>query len=463
MTAARLVAGIDTSTQSCKVVVRDVDTGELVRSGRAPHPDGTEVDPAEWVTALRAAVEDAGGLADVGAVSVGGQQHGMVLLDDSGEVVRPALLWNDTRSAGAADDLVAELGAQAWAQATGSVPVAAFTVTKLRWVARHDAQSAARTAAVCLPHDYLTRVLRGGGLTTDRGDASGTGYWSPLTGEYRTDLLVRAFGRELDVPVVAAPADLVGEVAAEWGAAPGAVLAPGTGDNMAAALGLAAQPGDVVVSLGTSGTAFAVSATPTQDPSGEVAGFADATGAFLPLVCTLNAARVLDAVARMLGVDHTRFAELALSAAPGAEGLVLLPYLAGERTPNRPDAHGWINGMTQTNTTPANLARAAVEGMLCGLADAVDSLVALGVPVERVILIGGAAKNDAVADVAPCVFGRPVLVAEPGEYVADGAARQAATAWRGGLEWAPASGRWVEAAATPQVREAYAGLRDATG
>ena len=460
--APSLVAGVDSSTQSCKVVVRDARTGALVRTGRAPHPDGTEVDPAAWLVALEKAIADAGGLADVGAVSVGGQQHGMVLLDDAGDVVRPALLWNDNRSGAAAADLTAELGAQAWADATGSVPVASFTVTKLRWTAEHDPEAAARASAVCLPHDYVTRALRGGGLTTDRGDASGTGYWSPSSGGYRTDLLERAFGRTLELPAVAGPEDQVGELGGRWGAAPGAVLGPGTGDNMAAALGLAARPGDVVVSLGTSGTAFAVSDVPTHDVSGAVAGFADASGRFLPLVCTLNAAQVLDAAARLLGVDHDGLASLALSAAPGADGVVLLPYLAGERTPNRPDATGHLAGLTLSNTTAANLARAAVEGMLCGLADAVDALVHLGVPVERVLLIGGAAKNPAVMDVAPRLFGRPVLVAEPGEYVADGAARQAAMAWLGGVEWPEASGRWVEAEATPHVREAYAALREST-
>ena len=467
-----LVAGVDTSTQSCKVVVRDAQTGALVRSGRASHPDGTAVAPAAWESALREAISDAGGLDDVRAIGVGGQQHGMVLLDDAGDVVRDALLWNDTRSAASADDLVAELGAQEWADATGSVPVASFTVTKLRWTARHDPENAARASAVCLPHDWLTARLRGGvtdvaALTTDRGDASGTGYWSPTSGSYRTDLLVRAFGRELAVPRVASSYESVGEAAAEWGA-PGALLAPGTGDNMAAALGLDAQPGDVVVSLGTSGTAFAVSDVATHDVSGAVAGFADATGRYLPLVCTLNAAQVLDFVRRLLDVDHDAFDRLALSAPAGSGGVTLLPYLAGERTPNRPDATGVLGGLTLGNGTPANLARAAVEGMLGGLADAVDALTDLGVPVGRVILIGGAARSAAVAAVAPAVFGRPVLVADPGEYVADGAARQAARTLAAGSDagWPAVAGRWVEAnpadlAATAVMRERYAALRDA--
>ena len=178
-----LVAGVDSSTQSCKVVIRDADTGALVREGRAAHPDGTEVDPRAWWDALQVAIAAAGGLSDVAALSVGGQQHGMVCLDDSGAVVRDALLWNDTRSAPAALELIDELGGpQQWADAVGSVPVASFTVTKLRWLATHEPANAQRTAAVCLPHDYLTWRLKGGGLdalTTDRGDASGTGYWSP--------------------------------------------------------------------------------------------------------------------------------------------------------------------------------------------------------------------------------------------------------------------------------------------
>ena len=469
---ADLVAGVDTSTQSCKVVVRDAVTGELVREGRAAHPDGTEVAPAAWADALRAAIADAGGLADVRAIGIGGQQHGMVLLDDHGAVVRDALLWNDTRSARSADALVDELGAQAWATGTGSVPVASFTVTKLRWVAEQEDAVAKRATAVCLPHDWLTAVLRApsssatvetSAVTTDRGDASGTGYWSPTSGDYRFDLLERAFGRRLAVPRVASPHEVVGEVHPSWGAAPGAVLSPGTGDNMAASLGLDAQPGDVVVSLGTSGTAFAVSSSPTHDATGAVAGFADATGRFLPLVCTLNAAQVLDVLRRLLGVDHAAFDALALSASPGAGGVTLLPYLAGERTPNRPDSTGVLAGLTLANGTTENLARAAVEGMLCGLADAIDALVAQSVPIGRVILIGGAARSAAVAGIAPQVFARPVLVADPGEYVADGAARQAArTLLAAEPGWAEVAGRWVEAEATPDVRDAYAALRDST-
>jgi xylulokinase len=468
-----LVAGVDSSTQSCKVVVRDAVTGALVRSGSAPHPDGTEVDPAAWWQALRIAVEQAGGLGDVAAVSVAGQQHGMVCLDQAGAVVRPALLWNDTRSAGAADDLIAELGdgdhergSLAWAKAVGSVPVAAFTITKLRWLATHEPDAMARTAAVCLPHDWLTWRLTGsaelGEIGTDRGDASGTGYWSPAQGGYRLDLLRLASGRELGVPQVLGPSEAGGELGAELRPGGECLLGPGTGDNAAAALGLGARPGDVVVSIGTSGTVFAVSDEPTADPSGIIAGFADATGRFLPLVCTLNAARVLVAAAAMLGTDVGKVSDLALAAEPGAAGLTLLPYLEGERTPNRPEATGSLHGLTGRNATPENLARAAVEGMLCGLADGLDAIRAAGVPVGRVLLIGGGARSMAVRRIAPAVFGVPVDVPEPGEYVADGAARQAAWLLSGAAaapDWRVGATARYEADPEPQVRERYAAIR----
>ncbi|MEP9364309.1 xylulokinase [Nocardioides sp. CN2-186] len=459
-----LVAGVDSSTQSCKVVVCDAKTGALVRSGHAPHPEGTEVHPDAWWDALQQAIEAAGGLDDVDAVAVGGQQHGMVCLDADGAVVRPALLWNDTRSAQAALDLIDELGGpDAWVDAVGLVPVASFTVTKLRWLRDHEPDNAARTAAVCLPHDWLTWKLSGAAsldtLVTDRGDASGTGYWSPASGDYRRDLLELGLGHDAVLPRVLGPA--------ESGLAmpSGALLGPGTGDNAAAALGLGAVVGDVVVSIGTSGVACAVADAPVGDPSGAVAGFADATGRFLPLVATLNAARVLDAATRMLGVSHEELSDLALSAPAGAGGMALVPYLEGERTPNKPDATGAIHGLRLETANPSYLARAAVEGMLCGLADAVDAVRALGAPIERIIMVGGAARSEAVREIASAVLGLPVTVPQPGEYVARGAARQAAWVLAGGAEppeWPLSDVMSTEAEPTPQVRERYASVRDLT-
>ena len=470
MANRKLIAGVDSSTQSCKVVIRDAVTGELLREGRASHPDGTEVNPAHWVTALDAAIKDAGGLDDVEAISIGGQQHGMVALDESGSVIRDALLWNDTRSAAAADALNSEIGSpEVMAKQVGSMLVASFTATKLRWLADAEKDNAAKVAGVALPHDWLSWQLQHNPndakdfskLFSDRSEASGTGYFDPSTSKYRRDVLALALrtDREIHLPKIISPAEFGGVMPS------GVKIAPGAGDNAAAALGIQAQPGDVVVSLGTSGTAFAVSETATHDSSGAVAGFADATGRFLPLVCTLNAARILDAATRILGKSHDEVGALALSAKPGANGLSLLPYFEGERTPNRPNATGVFSGMNVNNSNPADISRAMVEGMLCGLVDAVDALEKLGVDVKRIILIGGAAKNPAVAQIAAALFGREVLLPPAGEYVANGAARQAAWALLGGdtaPTWDLGKIEKVSAAATPDVVQRYRTLRDAT-
>jgi len=492
-----LVAGVDSSTQSTKVLLCQAEDGTVVGHATSSHPDGTECDPELWWRALRLAGD---GLLDrADAVGVAAQQHGMVVLDEAGQVIRPALLWNDMRSAPQAAELIAEMGGPAeWARRTGSVPTASFTVTKLRWMAENEPENAARTDRVLLPHDWLTWRLAsdsgsaaagsgpgsgsgsgpgsgsrpgpgpgpgsGSGSaaepSTDRGDASGTGYFSPATGHWLPDLAEAALRRPVRLPRVAGPAEIVARTPG------GAALSAGTGDNMGAALGLGLGLGEVVVSIGTSGTAYAVAATPAADESGLVAGFADATGRFLPLVATVNAARVLTVTARMLGTDADGLSRLALAAPAGAQGLTLLPYLDGERSPNRPDAHGVLRGLTSSNTTPENLARAAVEAVLCSLADAIDNLADCGITAQRVILIGGAARSRAVRAVAPAIFGVPVTVPEAGEYVALGAARQAAWAVSGAAEapaWrAAGSAAEYTAEPTPQVRHRYGALRDDT-
>ncbi len=460
----QIIAGVDSSTQSVKVVLRDAQTGELVRQGRAPHPEGTEVNPLLWITALESAIKDAGGLEDVSAISIAGQQHAMVALDADGEVIRPALLWNDVRSAKAAEDLNREEGGnEQISRKVGSVLVASFTASKLRWMADHEPANAARVASIALPHDWLSWQLQGGKdfskLFTDRSDASGTGYFDPTTSHYREDIVRLALRQDLELtlPRIVAPNEFGGTTTS------GIPIAAGAGDNAGAALGVQAQPGDVVVSLGTSGTAFAVSETPTHDASGAVAGFADATGRFLPLVCTLNAARIMDAATQILGKTHDEIGALALSAQAGAHGLTLLPYFEGERTPNRPEATGVFAGMNLNNSNPADIARAMIEGMLAGLADAVDALVALGVNVNRILLIGGAAKNPAIPTIASALFGREVLVPPAGEYVADGAAKQAAWALLGEMPtWDLGNVTHHQSAPTPHVMEKYRTLRDNT-
>ncbi|MFI2103122.1 xylulokinase [Isoptericola sp. NPDC019693] len=492
-----LVAGVDTSTQSCKIVVRDAETGRLVRSGTAKHPDGTSIDPQHWWDAFLAASKQAGGLDDVAAVAVGGQQHGLVALDAEGRVVRDAILWNDTRSAAAAEDLIAELGdgdreagAQAWADAVGSVLVASLTVTKLRWLRDAEPENAARVAAVALPHDWLSWRIAGYGpegesplgprldaLVTDRSDASGTGYYDAEAesgaGAYRPDLLRLALGRDdVALPRVLGPAESGGTAHASVAGADvegGALIGPGAGDNAAAALALGMTPGDIAISIGTSGVVSAVAPSRTADGSGAINGFADATGNALMLAVTLNAARVLDAARTVLDVDVHELADLALAAPPGADGLVLVPYLEGERTPNRPDATGTLHGVRLATSTREHLARAYVEGMLCGLADGLDALRAQGVPIERVMLIGGAAQSPAVQQVATQVFGLAIGVPEPGEYVADGAARQAAWVLAAATDPAAGAPSWSTTVATtlaadprPVVREQYAAVRDLT-
>ena len=349
------------------------------------------------------------------------------------------------------------------AEATGSVLVASFTASKVRWMADHEPELAAQIGAIALPHDWLSWKLQGARefsqLFTDRSDASGTGYFNPVSSSYRKDLLALALKseREIYLPRIVS-SNIFGGVTPE-----GVKIGAGAGDNAGAAFGVQAVAGDVVVSLGTSGTAFSVSTTPTHEATGTVAGFADLTGNYLPLVCTLNAARILDAAARILGVSFDRLSELALNAPAGANGLTLLPYFEGERTPNRPDATGVFAGMNLSNSNPENIARAMIEGMLAGLADAVDALVQQGVAINRIFLVGGAAKNPAVGEIASALFGREVIIPPTGEYVADGAARQAAWALLGEApEWNLGKVTHVQTKATPEVMDRYRTLRDAT-
>ncbi|KAJ1684742.1 hypothetical protein LUZ63_020013 [Rhynchospora breviuscula] len=455
-----LVLGVDSSTQSTKAVLVDAADGTVVDSASVPHPVGTEVDPRAWLEAYDAATA---GLRDrAEAVSVAGQQHGMVALGADDEPVRPALLWNDTRSAGAAQDLVAELGGpQACADAVGSVLVASLTVTKLRWTRDAEPETAAAVRRVLLPHDYVSwhACGRSGEPFTDRGDASGTGYFSPADGAWRPDLAEAALGRPVALPRVAAPGERAGTTPG------GAVVGAGTGDNMGAALALDLQPGDVVVSVGTSGVASAVSPTPVHDGSGLVTGFCDATGAYLPLVVTLNAARILDLQASLLGVDLATLSDLALAAPPGANGLVVSPYYGGERTPNRPGATGTWTGL-RPGTTREDVARAAFEALLCSLRDTVDHLAAAtGLTPRRVVLVGGATRSPALRELAPALLGREVTLPEAGEYVALGAARQAAWALSGAQappSWPRRGTAVLEADPQPQVNAAYAELRDRT-
>lgn len=454
------VLGIDSSTQSTKALLVDAETGEVQDERRAAHPEGTEVDPRAWLDA----VDEAAGplLERAEALAVGGQQHGMVLLDEHGDVVRGALLWNDTRSAPQAQALIEEMGGpEQCVGEIGSLMVASFTASKLRWVRDNEPDSAARARSVMLPHDYVSRHLAGGGdAFTDRGDASGTGYYSTRTEDWAPELAERALGHALELPrLPSTPQEVMARTPG------GAAISAGTGDNMGAALGLSLGPGDVSVSIGTSGVCAMVTDVRPDDASGTVTGFADATGRFLPMTTTINASRILEAGRALLGVDHQELSRLALASEPGAGGVTLLPYFDGERTPNRPTARATLTGMS-ASTTREDVARAYVEGLLCSLADGIAALEDVtGTAAARIVLIGGGARSCAVQELAPAVFGREVEIAPDGEYVALGAARQAAWALASTDEpphWEITGSRTAGAEATPQVLEAYRELKERT-
>lgn len=440
-----IVAGVDASTQSSTVELRDADSGALLGSGRAPHPRTfppvSEQDPQAWWSAfgaaLDAAVTDAGAdRRDIAALSVAAQCHGLVMLDEAGEPLRDAKLWNDTTSAPQAQRMVAELGGEAWARAVGSVPIAAFTITKLAWIAEHEPALLHRIARVLLPHDFLTYRLTGRAVT-DRSEASGTGYYAAHEGRWRTDLLER-FVAPLDwstlLPEVLGPDEAAGtvlpEVASELGLGPDVVVGAGGGDQHLGAVGLGLGVGEVAYSLGTSGVVLTVSDEPVFDPAGEVTGVASCTGGYLPLACTLNATKVTDWTAAMLGVDVRELGDLAL-AAPIGEGPVLAAFLDGERTPNRPDAVGVLAGIT-TGTTREQLARASFEGVLLGLVRAHDRIRSVGASADgAVTVMGGGARSTAYRQILADLLGRPVSVRDADESTARGAALQAAAVLRG--------------------------------
>ncbi|WP_299538421.1 xylulokinase [uncultured Streptomyces sp.] len=451
-----VVIGVDSSTQSTKAAFVDLATGEVLAVGRAPHEvtgegGARETDPETWWRALRDAV--ASGLkesgvtaASVSGIAVAGQQHGLVVLDRAGRPVRPAMLWNDTRSAPQAAALTAALGGpDAWTARTGTVPVASMTATKWQWLRENDPASAEAAAGVRLPHDFLTERLSGV-AATDPGDASGTCWYSTATGAYDTGLL-DLIGLDAGLLPEVAPTggtrigSLTASAAEELGLPAGIAVAAGTGDNMGAAVGLglggAGLLDQPVLSLGTSGTVFAASRT--RPATAALSGFAAADGTYLPLACTLNCTLAVDKVASLLGLHRD-------DAVPGGE-TVLLPYLDGERTPDLPLAAGLMTGLRH-DTTPQQILGAAYEGAAYTVLRALDELLrACGldpadpeVAARPIRMIGGGARGAVWTETVRRLSGRPLIVPGDGELVALGAAALAASAAGGGDPVAVAGG-----------------------
>ncbi|WP_328584113.1 xylulokinase [Streptomyces sp. NBC_00370] len=447
MSRSPVVIGVDSSTQSTKAAFTDVETGKLLAVGRASHRvtgegGARETDPEVWWSALREAVtaglkESGVDASAVTGIAVAGQQHGLVVLDRTGRPLRPAMLWNDTRSAPQAAALTEALGgAAAWAARTGSAPVASITATKWQWLRENDPAVAEATAAVRLPHDFLTERLAGTAVT-DPGDASGTNWYSTATGAYDPELLALLGLDAALLPAVATTGgarigSLTAGAAAELGLPAGIAVAAGTGDNMSAAVGLGLGGAGLldhpVLSLGTSGTVFA--ATRTRPTTPALSGFAAADGTYLPLGCTLNCTLAVDKVAELLRLDRE-------DATPGGEA-VLLPYLDGERTPDLPTAAGLLTGLRH-DTTPQQLLGAAYEGAAVTVLRALDEVLAAcgldpaapEVASRPLRLIGGGAQGRMWVETVRRLSGRGLVVPQSGELVALGAAALAASAATG--------------------------------
>lgn len=434
-----LVAGIDLSTQSCTVEVRRASDFGIVSRARTPlpptHPPVSEQDALDWWRALKETFSELGGSVDlegVKALSVSGQCHGLVALDSEGAPIRAVKLWNDTSTSSYLDRLFERIPRESWVERTGSIPTSAFTISKLAWYLAEEADNAAKTRKILLPHDYLNFRLTGV-CATDRSEASGTGYFDSVSNSYDYALLRECFGDAMPwedmFPEVLGPNDSPGvvteEAANDLGLLPGIPVAVGGGDQHIAALGLGLGAGDVIFSLGTSGVVIASSETPVKDRTGRVDGVANAAGGWLPLVCTLNSTKVTDWMAQMMGVTVQELDSIALQAEASEPVPAFAVYLDGERSPSYPESAGVVCGLVGVTSRPA-LARSAFEGVLGGLIRGMEAIEECGVALGgRVIAIGGGARSPAYTRILADLLGRPVEVVREPEATARGACLQA--------------------------------------
>lgn len=457
MSARRVVLGVDSSTQSCTVEIRLLDSGELIATGRAAHPVTTppvsEQDPNAWWQAFVHATRDAlnaAGDVDVVAISVGAQCHGLVMTDSTGAPLRSAKLWNDTTSAEQASQMAAWRDTPWWADTTCIAPSAALTLSKIMWIRDHEPELLDRVSHVMVPHDWLTMRLTGRAVT-DRSDASGTGYFETPAGAWRPDIVEELVGHTTwadKLPHLLGPNEPAGtirpEVAAELGVSSRALVGPGGGDQHLAAQGIGLVAGEAAFSIGTSGVVFATTPDPVVDPTGVIDGVANTTGGYLPLVSTLNAAKVTDAIARVLNVSHAQMSALALSAQTSSSRPVFATYLDGERKPQMPWAKGMLSGLG-SDVTPGDIALVAYEGVVMGLERGARRMRDFGVQIDkRIIAIGGGGRAEAFRQIIADFSGLPVHTVDATEATARGAAVQAAAIARETtvealtVEWAPA-------------------------
>lgn len=437
-----LFIGIDSGTQSVKAVVLDLETRKVIAEARAPHqlieglPVGhMEQHPQEWTAALDFVITEVVGKVDaqrVRGIGVSGQQHGFVPLDEKGEVIRPAKLWCDTSTTKECEIITKKLGGpKAAIRKTGNLILPGFTAPKILWLKRNEPANYKRLRHVLLPHDYLNFHLTGN-FFMEFGDASGTALMDVRTRKWSKDV-INAIDKKLVewLPPISQSHEAAGtlrpEIAAKYGLSTDVVVSAGGGDNMMGAIGTGnVSPGVVTASFGTSGTIYAYAAKPVIDPQGEIAAFCSSTGGWLPLLCTMNVTTVTEQVRAMFGYDHARLAE-AISAAPaGAGGLVLLPYLAGERTPNVPAGSGAVVGLNPKTFNAGHLARAAMEGVTMGMNYGLRRLAALGVKAKEIRVTGGGAKSPVWRQIMADVFGVPVVGMVEDEGAALGGALQAA-------------------------------------
>jgi xylulokinase len=437
-----LFIGIDSGTQSVKAVVLDLETRQVVAEARAPHqlikglPVGhMEQHPHDWTAALDTVLGEVAGKIDgarVRGIGVSGQQHGFVPLDANGNVIRPAKLWCDTSTTEECAIITKKLGGpKAAIRKTGNLILPGFTAPKILWLKRHEPKAYAKLRHVLLPHDYLNFFLTGN-YFMEYGDASGTALMDVRKRTWSREA-INAIDKKLAewLPPLNESHEAAGtlrqELAARYGFSTEVVVSAGGGDNMMGAIGTGnVVPGVITASFGTSGTIYAHAAKPVVDPEGEIAAFCSSTGGWLPLLCTMNVTTVTEQVRGLFNQDHAALNAAVAGAPAGAGGLVLLPYLAGERTPNVPEGSGVLLGLNGGNFSPGHIARAAMEGVTMGMNYGLRRLAELGVKAKEIRVTGGGAKSAVWRQLMADIFGVPVVAMVEDEGAALGGALQAA-------------------------------------